>query len=114
MTKSEDVIRKAGGIGIVLLDPQLGFVIEETIEHMRRIANGGVDDLGMKGRVLIGDVRVEGDAGIISIFRVHLASRFAAATRAVTLTIRRGSGAFAPVRSERNTVLMVDDFGQSF
>jgi hypothetical protein len=80
---------------------------------MRRIANGGVDDFGMEGRVLIRNVSVEGDAWIIPVFRVHLASRFAAADRAVALTIRRGSGAFAPVRSERNAVPMVDDIGQS-
>ena len=81
---------------------------------MRRIANGGVDDLGIEGCVLIGDVSVEGDTGVIPTFRVHLASRFAAAARAVALTIGRGGGAFAPVHSERNAMLMVDDFGQSF
>ncbi len=71
----------------MLLDPQLGLVVKQAIEHMRRIANGGVDDLGMKGCVLIGDVSVEGDAGIVPVLRVHLASRFAAAARAIALTI---------------------------
>jgi len=114
VTESEDVIGEAGGIGVVLLDPQLGLVIEQAIEHMRRIAHGGVNDLGMEGCVLIGDMSVEGDTGVIPIFRVHLAGRFAAAARAVALTIGRGRGSFAPMRSERNAVLMVDDFGQSF
>ena len=112
--ESEDVIGEAGGIGVVLLDPQLRLLIEQAIEHMRRIANGGVDDRPMEGCVLIGDVSVEGDAGIIPIFRVHLARRFAAAARAISLTIRRRSSAFAPVHSERHAMLMVDDFGQSF
>jgi hypothetical protein len=113
VTESKDVIGKAGGIGVVFLDPQLGLVIEQAIEHMRRVANGGIDDFGMEGCVLIGDVSVEGDARIIPIFRVHLASCFAAAARAVALAVGTGGCAFAPVRSERNAVLMVDDFGQS-
>ena len=46
------MIGEAGGIGVMLLDPQLGLVIEQAIEHMRRIANGGVDDLGMEGCVI--------------------------------------------------------------
>jgi hypothetical protein len=66
VTESEDVIGEAGGIGVMLLDPQLGLVMEQAIEHMCRIANGGVDDLGMGGCVLIGDVSVEGDAGVNS------------------------------------------------
>jgi hypothetical protein len=62
----------------------------------------------MEGRVLIGDVSVEGDTRIVPIFRVHLASRFAAPARAVALTIRRRSSAFAPVRSERNGVTSIN------
>ena len=68
----------------------------------------------MERCILIGDVSVEGDAGIIPIFGVYLASRFAAAARTVALTLRRRSGTFAPVRSERDAMLLVDDFGQSF
>ena len=52
MTESEDVIGEAGGVGVVFFDPQFGLVIEQAIEHMRRIANGGVDDLGMEGCVI--------------------------------------------------------------
>jgi hypothetical protein len=46
VTESKDVIGEAGSIGVLLLDPQLGLVIKEAIEHMRCIANGGVDDFG--------------------------------------------------------------------
>lgn len=114
MTESEDVIREACGIGVVLFDPQLGLVIKQAVEHMRGIANGGVDDLGMEGRVLIGDVSVEGHARIIPIFRVHLARRFAASSRSIALAVGGRGCPFAPICSERNAVLMIDDFGQSF
>jgi len=52
---------------------------------MHRFASGCVDDLGMEGCVLVGDVSIDGDTGVISLFRIHLASRFAAAARAVAL-----------------------------
>jgi hypothetical protein len=78
---------------------------------LRRVANGGIDDLGMEGRILIGDVSVKSDAGIIPILGVYLASGFAAATCTIALTIRRRSIAFAPVRRERGAMLMVDYFG---
>ncbi len=42
MTESEDVIGEAGGIGVVLLDPQLGLVIKQSMEHMHLIPHSGV------------------------------------------------------------------------
>lgn len=47
MAQGEDVIGKTGRIRIVLLDPQIGFVIQQAIENMRRIPHRGVYDLGM-------------------------------------------------------------------
>jgi hypothetical protein len=52
VTEREDVIDEADGIGVVLLDRQLGLVTEQAIEHMCRIPNGGVNDLGMEGCIL--------------------------------------------------------------
>ena len=57
------VIGGAGSVGVVLLDSQVGLVVKQPVENVRRIPNGGIDDLGMERGVLIGDVSVEGDAG---------------------------------------------------
>lgn len=87
MTKSEDVVGKAGGIGRVFFDPQVGLMVEQTVEDVDRVANCGIDDLGMEGRVLIGDVRVESDSKLIAVFQIHLAGCFAAAAGAEALAV---------------------------
>ena len=70
VAQAEDVIGEAGGVGEMLFDAQLGFVIEQAVENMGGVANGRVDDLGVEGRVLIGDVRVEEHAGIVAVLGV--------------------------------------------
>ena len=51
--EGEDVIGEAGGIGVVLLDPQVRLMVEQAVEHIGGIAYTDVDDLGAEGRVLI-------------------------------------------------------------
>jgi hypothetical protein len=47
------VIGEAGRIGIVLLDPQVGLVMQQTIQDVCGIVHRGVDDLDVERRVLI-------------------------------------------------------------
>ena len=79
---------------------------------MSCIPHRGVDDLGVKGCVLVGDVSIKGHAGIVAVFRIHLACRFAPPSSAVALAVGRSSSSLAPMCSEGQTVLMVDDSGQ--
>jgi hypothetical protein len=44
MTQREDVIAEPGRVGVMRLNPQIGFVMQQAIENVRRIAHGGVDD----------------------------------------------------------------------
>src|ERR1017187_3691418 len=53
------MIGKASGVGVMLFDPKLGFVIEQPIEYIGRIASGRVDRGDVIATVLIGDMRVE-------------------------------------------------------
>lgn len=55
MAESEDMVGEAAGVGVVLFDPQVGLMVEQPVKDVGRIANCGVDNFGMKGRVLIGD-----------------------------------------------------------
>jgi hypothetical protein len=43
----------------VLLDAQVEFGIQQTTQHMARVAHADVDHLGVERRVLFADVGVE-------------------------------------------------------
>src|SRR5260221_14092525 len=40
-------------VGIVFLDSQIGFVIKQAVKTMFRVPYCRIDDLGMKGRILV-------------------------------------------------------------
>ena len=44
-------VSKAGGVGVVLLDGQFRFVIEQTVENVSGIAHGHADHFGVERRV---------------------------------------------------------------
>ncbi len=83
------MIREASSVGVVLGDPQIGLMIEQPVQDMRSIADRVGNDLGVKGRVLIGNVRVESHAWVVAILRVDLARRFASARQRGTAGRRR-------------------------
>lgn len=64
----EEMIREASSIGIVLLDPQVRFVIEQAIQDVRGIAHADVDDFRMERCVRIRNVCVEQNARLASIY----------------------------------------------
>ncbi len=51
--QGEDVIGEARRVGVMLLDPQVGLVVQQAVEHVGRIAHADVHDLGVKWRVLV-------------------------------------------------------------
>ncbi len=62
------MIREAACVGIVLLDPLTGFVLQEAVEDVGRFVRGRRDDLRGEGRVLIGDVAIGGQSGPVAKF----------------------------------------------
>ena len=70
MTKRKDVVGESFGIGGVLVNVELGIVVQQAIEHVGGFANTSRDDLRVEGRMLIGHVGVEGDARFLSIIGV--------------------------------------------
>ena len=50
------MIGEASCIGVMLFDPQVGFMVEQAVQHVGRVANCGINDLRMKRRVLIGEM----------------------------------------------------------
>ena len=81
------MVRKAGSVGVVLLDPQVGLMVEETIENMRGIACIRRNHLGIEGCVLIGDVGVKEHAWFIAITQIDLPGLLSASAGAETLTV---------------------------
>jgi hypothetical protein len=45
----KDVIGEARRVGVVLLDAQVGLVVQQAIEHIGRVAHADIDHLGVKG-----------------------------------------------------------------
>ncbi len=44
MGEGEDVVGETGSVGSVLLDPEVGFVVEQSVENMGTVSDGGGDD----------------------------------------------------------------------
>ncbi len=85
----EDVIGEARRVGVVFLDPQVGFVVQQPVEHVGRIAHADVDHLGVERRVLVGDVGVERPPWAAAVFRVDVAGAFGLAAGSEVLAVRR-------------------------
>jgi hypothetical protein len=50
--QGKHMVGEAGRVRIAFFDPQIGFRIEQAVQHIGGIAHADIDDLGMKGRVL--------------------------------------------------------------
>ena len=82
------MIGKASRVRIVLLYPKVGLVVQQTIQNMSGIANSGVNDLGMKRRLLVRDMRVELYARLLTVFQIYMASKLTATAGFEVLAIR--------------------------
>ena len=85
----EDVVREPCRVGVVLLDPQVGFVIQQAVEHVGRVAHADVHDLGVERRVLVGDMGVERPPWAAAVFRIDVAGALGLAAGAEVLAVRR-------------------------
>ena len=89
MAQSEDMVSESGRVGVVLFNPQIGFMIEQPIQNMRCIPHRGIDDFGVEGGILIGHVGIKRHAGIIAVFEIHLSGGCATSSGAIALSIGR-------------------------
>jgi hypothetical protein len=80
------MVGRAGRVGVVLLNVEAAAVVEEPVEHMRRLGRRGRNQLVVEGRVLIGDPGVDLLPGVGAVLGVDRA-RGAAATAAEELTV---------------------------
>ena len=61
----------------MLGDAQPAAVLEQPVQHVRRLGRGRRDDLGVEGAELVGDVGVERDARLVAVAGVDVAERLA-------------------------------------
>ena len=71
--QAEHLVGGAPGVGEVLDDAQSRAVLEQPVQHMRRLGGGGGNDLGVERPELVGDVGVERDPGLVAVPGVDVA-----------------------------------------
>jgi hypothetical protein len=73
------MIRKTRRVGVMLFDPKIGFMVQQSIEHVCRVANGGIYYQSVKRRVLVGHMGVKEDSRIAATVGVDLTRSFTTA-----------------------------------
>ena len=92
----EDVVGGTACVDRVLVDRQPGLVVEQAVEHVRRLTGGRGDHLGVERTVLVGDVGVERDARLVAVTRVDVGDRLSRAAGEEVLPVGTRLGAVAP------------------
>jgi hypothetical protein len=64
-------------------------MVQQTVEHIGRVAHADVDNPGAERRVLVGNVGVEQLAGFGAVLGVDVARALGPAARAEALAVRR-------------------------
>src|SRR3546814_16463407 len=95
------------------LNVQIGTMMEQPVQHLRRLARGCGDDGGMKRRVAIRDMAVEGDGRLRALVRIDRTGRLGTASEREVLTIRTGRCPGHKQGGEGRGVLGTDQPGES-
>ena len=84
----------AATVRVVAEHGNLALVIEESVQHMQRLARGRRDQLGIERRVAIRDVRVDLEPRLLAIMRVETTGVASRSSGLEKLTVgRRGDAA---------------------
>jgi hypothetical protein len=77
MAQAEDMIDRAGRVGVMLADFKATFVMQQAVQNIRGFAGVSRDHVGVERRIAIGDVRVEFHARLRAIFGVVIGAGLA-------------------------------------
>lgn len=111
MGEREDVVADPAAVGVVGRDGEIGLVVEQTVDDVRRLA-GGRDGCDVEGRVPRGVVRVEQRRRVVAVACVDRTDRLAAAGGWKVLSVRTGHVGGAEGGRQWVTLLGVDDPGE--
>ena len=100
MHEGEDMVREAGGVGVMLLDPQVGFMMQQAVENVGGVSHADIDDFKTEWCVLVRDVGIEQLARFGAVLGIDVAGAFGLASSPEALSIRGRGGSVAPVLRE--------------
>ncbi len=85
--QGEDVIGEASRVGVVLLDPQVGLVVQQAVEHIGGVAHADIHHAGAERRVLVGDMGVKQPPRLAAVLRIDVPGTLAPAASPEALAI---------------------------
>ena len=112
MAERENVVSESGGIGVVLVDLQFRFMVEQTVQNVCRITYGRADELGVERPVLVRDVGVKRHAGVVTVTRIYITQCISGSAGSESLPVRGTGGSVSPMPGEFQSVMMIHDFGE--
>jgi hypothetical protein len=72
----------------VLIDHEAALVLQQAMEHMRRLVFGRRGNFDVEGTEPVGNMRIEFHAGILTVVQIGVATDFAAASSTIEVCIR--------------------------
>lgn len=90
------MIGSAAGVRVVRFDPRQRAVVQQAVEHVGRLMMGRRHHLDAVGAMLIGEMSIEAEAGVVPVAGVDLAGGIAALGGAKELAVGRGDGPITP------------------
>ena len=87
-THGEKMIRESAGVGVVLVNDETAFVVEQPVQDVRRFMGGRRDDARVIRPELIRHVGIELHAGILTVVQIGVTVDLTAPAGAEELRIR--------------------------
>lgn len=87
VAQKENMVSKSECVSRVLFDADVGLVVQQSIEYVRGVSDGGADDLGVERRIAIGDVGIERESWLSAVPQIDGAGVLTAATDRIALAV---------------------------
>src|SRR5580704_13642283 len=92
--QSKDMIARTASVGVMFVDVELRFVVEQTIKNVGRFARADRQDAEIA--ILVGEMAIEFRTGLAAVMEVHVASAGGAVAGAEELPVGRRRRAGTP------------------
>src|SRR6202044_3921030 len=107
--QSKDMIARTPSVGVMFVDVELRFVVEQAIKNVGCFALARADRQDAEIAILVGEMAIEFRTGLAAVMEVHVASAGGAVTGAEELPVGRRRRAGAPKSGVRMGWMRVDD-----
>src|SRR5580692_12243750 len=83
------MIARTASVGVMFVDVELGFVVEQAIKNVGRFALARADRQDAEIAILVGEMAIEFRTGLAAVMEVHVASAGGAVAGAEELPVGR-------------------------